>query len=48
MRSRNIVARLRAAHEKFWMLPPVIVGLAIVTAGVGTDHLVLLPVPTLW
>jgi hypothetical protein len=48
MRSHSIAARVWAAHERFWMLPPIIVGLAIVTAGVGTGHLVLPPGPTLW
>lgn len=48
MRNRSIAACVRAAHERFWMLPPIIVGLAIVTVGVGTGHLVLPLPPALW
>jgi hypothetical protein len=48
MRNHSITVCVRAAHERFWMLPPIIVGLAIVTAGVGTEHLVLPSVLTLW
>jgi hypothetical protein len=47
-RNCSIAACVRATHERFWMLSPIIVGLAIMTAGVGTGHLVLLLVPTLW
>jgi hypothetical protein len=44
----RIAARVRAAHETFWWLPPIIVGLAVVTVGVGTGHLVLPLSPALW
>jgi hypothetical protein len=44
MRHRSIIACVRAVHERFWMLPPIIVGFAIVTAGVATGHLEL-PLP---
>jgi hypothetical protein len=45
MRNRSIAASVRAAHERFWMLPPIIVGLAAVITGVATGHLVLPPPP---